>query len=181
MSFKLSIITVNLNNVSGLRKTIESVVNQKYTDYEYIIIDGFSTDGSVEVIKEFTDKITYWISETDKGIYNAMNKGIKRATGDYCLFLNSGDFFANSRILEKCFEHQFSEDIVYGNMILEESGILMTWKIPPKLTFNDFYISSIAHPCSFIKRSLFEKTGNYNEKYKIVSDWEFFLKAIFIH
>ena len=88
---KLSVITINFNNRDGLRKTIESVVNQTYNDFEYIIIDGGSTDGSVDVIKEYADRIDYWVSEPDKGIYNAMNKGIDVAKGEYCIFMNSGD------------------------------------------------------------------------------------------
>ncbi len=88
---KLSIITINKNNAYGLRKTIQSVINQTYSNIEYIIIDGASTDGSIDVIKKFEDKIDWWASEPDTGIYNAMNKGIKIATGDYCQFLNSGD------------------------------------------------------------------------------------------
>jgi glycosyltransferase involved in cell wall biosynthesis len=88
---KLSVITINYNNAIGLRKTIESVVNQTFRDYEYIIIDGGSTDGSVDVIKEYADKIDYWVSEPDKGIYNAMNKGVAAAHGEYTNFLNSGD------------------------------------------------------------------------------------------
>ncbi|MDR2910496.1 MAG: glycosyltransferase [Bacteroidales bacterium] len=93
---KLSIITINLNNVAGLQKTIESVVKQTFTDYEYIVIDGGSTDGSADIIKQHANKITYWVSEPDKGIYNAMNKGIRVAKGEYCLFLNSGDWLINS-------------------------------------------------------------------------------------
>ena len=90
---KFSIITINYNNVEGLRNTIKSVVNQTYTDYEFIIIDGGSTDGSVEVIKEYANIITYWVSEPDKGIYNAMNKGIEVANGEYLNFMNSIFFF----------------------------------------------------------------------------------------
>ena len=86
---KLSIITINLNNAAGLRKTIQSVVNQTYIDFEYIIIDGFSSDGSIEVIKEYADRINYWVSEPDRGIYNAMNKGILKTSGEYIHFLNS--------------------------------------------------------------------------------------------
>ena len=82
---KLSVITINYNNRDGLKKTIESVVNQTYKDFEYIIIDGGSTDGSVEVLKEYSDKIDYWVSEPDKGIYNAMNKGIDIAKGEYVM------------------------------------------------------------------------------------------------
>ena len=90
---KISIITINYNNCEGLRRTIESVVNQTCRDFEYIIIDGGSTDGSVDVIKRYADNIDYWVSEPDKGIYNAMNKGIRMATGDYVQILNSGDMF----------------------------------------------------------------------------------------
>ena len=87
---KYSIITVNYNNKEGLRNTIESVIHQTYRDFEFIVIDGGSTDGSAEVLKEYDSQITYWVSEKDKGIYNAMNKGIAKATGDYLNFMNSG-------------------------------------------------------------------------------------------
>ena len=90
---KLSIITVNRNNKDGLEKTIRSVIRQTSHDYEYIIIDGASTDGSPEIIRNYEENITYWISEPDTGIYNAMNKGIRKAQGDYCLFLNSYSSF----------------------------------------------------------------------------------------
>ena len=98
---KLSIITINLNNAQGLEKTIKSVVSQTYSDYEYIIIDGASTDGSVDVIQEYRNKITYWVSEPDTGIYNAMNKGILKATGEYCQFLNSGDILVDNNVTER--------------------------------------------------------------------------------
>lgn len=98
---QLSIITINRNNAAGLRRTIESVVSQTaFNQIEYIVIDGASTDGSKEVIMEFADKLTYWISEPDTGIYNAMNKGIKVATGEYCQFLNSGDWLAENKVIE---------------------------------------------------------------------------------
>ncbi len=90
---KLSIITVNLNNKDGLQKTIDSVISQTFKDFEWIVIDGGSTDGSKELIEKYSDYISYWVSEPDKGIYNAMNKGIKVAKGDYLEFLNSGDIF----------------------------------------------------------------------------------------
>ena len=97
---KLSIITVNLNKAKGLQKTIESVIFQTFTDYEYIIIDGGSTDGSKQIIEQYADKITYWVSEPDSGIYNGMNKGIKVAKGEYCLFLNSEDYLLSNEILQ---------------------------------------------------------------------------------
>ena len=98
---KISIITVNYNDREGLKKTIESVINQTWQDFEFIIIDGGSTDGSREVIEQYKDKIDYWISEPDKGIYNAMNKGIKAASGEFLLFLNSGDRLIDKNITEK--------------------------------------------------------------------------------
>ena len=115
MKPNLSIITINRNNAAGLRKTIESVVSQTYTDFDYIIIDGASTDESVDVIKEYADRITYWVSEPDTGIYNAMNKGILKANGEYCLFLNSGDWLYDNDVLNDVFSISPTEDIVYGN------------------------------------------------------------------
>ena len=111
---KLSIITINRNNAQGLRKTIESVISQTFTDFEYLIIDGASTDGSTDVIKQYEDKITYWISEPDKGIYNAMNKGILKAVGAYCLFLNSGDALSKDSILSDVFNKEYNSDILCG-------------------------------------------------------------------
>ena len=93
---KLSVITINLNDAEGLQKTLRSVwERQSFTDFEHIVIDGASTDGSVEVIKKYADKLAYWVSEPDKGIYSAMNKGIVRARGEYLLFINSGDWLAD--------------------------------------------------------------------------------------
>ena len=179
---RLSIITINYNNLSGLKKTVESVLSQSYSNFEYIVIDGNSTDGSKEYIQSLDGKFAYWISENDTGVYNAMNKGILKAKGEYCLFLNSGDYLVNQEILKKVFAVNYAEDIVYGDMLLEEGNnkrILSTQ--PSTLTFEHFLSSSLWHPVSFIKTVLFEKYGFYNEAFKIVSDYEFFLKTIIIH
>jgi glycosyltransferase involved in cell wall biosynthesis len=178
---KLSVITINLNNKPGLEKTIKSVSDQTFTDFEYLIIDGASSDGSVDVIKNNNNKIDFWISESDTGIYNAMNKGIRNSTGIYCLFLNSGDILANPGILEKCFNEDFSDDIIYCNLICDNGNELTYKKLSSELTFWDFFIDSIGHQSSFIKRELFSRIGFYNENFMIVSDWEFFLKAIFVN
>ena len=114
---KLSIITVNLNNAGGLQKTIESVVTQTWLDFELIIVDGDSTDGSVEVIQQFNDSAIpqfHWVSEPDSGVYQAMNKGIRMAQGEYLLFLNSGDFLVDSNVLSQVFKFGFSADILFG-------------------------------------------------------------------
>ncbi|MDR0864809.1 MAG: glycosyltransferase [Candidatus Symbiothrix sp.] len=171
---KLSIITINLNNQDGLRKTIESVVSQSFTDFEYIVIDGGSTDGSIEIIKQYQEKITYWVSEPDKGIYNAMNKGILQAKGEYCLFLNSGDYLYNSKVLQLFFDNEVKEDIVYGK-------IANHIDYPSKLRFSFMLAWSLPHPAGFIKRDLFGKIGLYEESNKIISDWAFFMLAIYVY
>ena len=113
----ISIITINLNNKDGLKRTIESVINQTRFDIiEYIIIDGGSTDGSVDLIKQYQDKISYWVSEKDTGIYNAMNKGIDVSTGEYSLYLNIGDYFNSYDIIEKVYD-ELDKDIVYVNTV----------------------------------------------------------------
>lgn len=182
MNPKLSIITINFNDASGLQKTIESVVNQSFNSYEYIVIDGGSNDGSLDVIKKHADKIAYWVSEKDKGIYNAMNKGIKQAKGEYCLFLNSGDFLCNKKVIESVFNGKCTEDIIYGNMIIDWSnGKKTKGKMPDIITPLQMYTDTLWHPVSFIKRALFDKYGYYNENYKIVSDYDFFFKTIIAH
>ncbi len=169
-----------MNNAEGLEKTIQSVVNQTFTDYEYLVIDGGSTDGSVDIIKKYVGKITYWVSEPDKGIYNAMNKGIKKAKGEYCLFLNSGDWLVNNKVLDKVFSLGFDEDIVYGNYLFKTNDKTTLKKPPDNITFDFLLDSSLPHTSSFIKKNLFTKFGYYNTNNKIISDWEFFLYTIII-
>ena len=180
---KLSIITINRNNAEGLRKTIESVVSQTFTDFEYIIIDGASTDGSVEVIKEYSDKITYWVSEPDSGIYNAMNKGILKAHGEYLLFLNSGDWLVDEEVLRDISNVKLTDDIVSGNLILWDNGNQQLREAikTEDLGFEHLYNNRMPHPSTFIKKSLFDTYGMYNEEFKIVSDWEFFLKCLIVN
>ena len=180
---KLSIITINRNNAAGLRKTIESVVSQTYTDFEYIIIDGASTDGSVAVIKEYADKITHWISEPDKGIYNAMNKGILKAQGEYLLFLNSGDWLVDEDVVKDVNKIDLSDDIISGNLILWDNGNqeLREAIKTEELGFEHLYNNRIPHPSTFIRKSLFDKYGFYNEDFKIVSDWGFFMKCLIVN
>ncbi len=180
-STRLSIITINFNNKNGLQKTIESVVNQTYANYEYIIIDGGSTDGSKEIIEKYSDKLTFWVSEKDNGVYHAMNKGIKRAKGQYCFFLNSGDWLASEDIFEKVTTLNMDRDIVYGNLLKVYTGakvVIDKGMQRSKLTLYDIAFGTIHHQTAFITRVLFEKYGLYNETYKIVSDWAFFVKTI---
>jgi glycosyltransferase involved in cell wall biosynthesis len=175
---RLSIITINLNNASGLHKTIESVINQVFSDYEYIIIDGGSNDGSVEVIQKYADKITYWVSESDNGIYDAMNKGINKCNGEYILFLNSGDNLYSSFILNQVFDLDFSHDLLYGNYFI----YAQSYKLPSVIKFSDYwYKSLLCHQSTFIKKELFVKYGLYNSSFKVAADWEFFVKCLFLY
>ncbi len=176
---KLSIITVNLNNASGLRKTIESVVIQTFQDYEYLIVDGGSTDGSMEVIKEFSGKIAYWVSEPDKGIYNAMNKGILKAKGEYLQFLNSGDWLVDDKILSIVFKNSRTADIIYGHLnVVFDTGIKLHKSLnETNLSMVYFFNDTIAHPSAFISRRLFA-SGLYDESFTIAADKKFFIERI---
>lgn len=174
---KYSIITINYNNCEGLRKTIESIINQSCQDYEYIIIDGGSDDGSREVIKEFTDRISYWVSEQDKGIYNAMNKGILKATGDYLIFMNSGDRFYDHNVLENV-QPYLTADIVHGRLFYS-SGRERSVYLHGAPDMQHFLDNTLNHQSSFIARKLFIDTL-YDEQYKIVSDWKFFMEKLIL-
>lgn len=175
---KISIITINLDNKDGLKKTIESVINQTvYDKVEYIIIDGGSTDGSIDVIKENLDNFSFWVSEKDNGIYNAMNKGIKVSTGDYLLFLNSGDYLKENNVLEKALPY-LEYDVVYGNewKVNERYKGPYEAKYPDKLDEGFFRRTSLPHQSTFIRAELF-KENPYSETFKIISDWKFFIEA----
>lgn len=176
---KLSIVTINFNNAEGLQKTFESIICQTFNDFELIVIDGGSTDKSIEIIKVFKNNITFWKSEADSGIYEAMNKGIQEAGGEYCFFLNSGDYLVNNNVLHEVFKNKLYGDIVFGNLLVCLNGKVVGKSIGKEcLTFLDVYSSTIKHQASFIKRQLFVKSGLFNEDLKIIADWEFFLRTV---
>ena len=201
---KLSIITINYNNAGGLRKTLASVASQTFRDFEHIIVDGGSTDGSVDVIREYESSIASrlsplasnlkWISEKDKGIYDAQNKGIRLAHGEYCYFLNAGDTFCANDVLEKVFSpnnliassphHRITApDIIYGNEVIVDGagqrvGIARGVENP---SFVDLYNSCMKHQASFIRRELFDKYGMYDAAMRICSDFDWFFRVIAFH
>lgn len=183
---QLTIITINCNNANDLNLTLNSVLSQIVTDFEYVVIDGASTDESCTLLNTFKLSNSHFfkfISEPDSGIYNAMNKGIRMATGDYLLFLNSGDRLASVDVIERVLPYLNNEnDIVSGELELVKSGEVVTKLFPP-LTINLNYCinAGLTHPNTFIKRDLFDRYGYYNEHNKIVSDWEFFLIACGLH
>ena len=179
---KLSIITVCLDEATTIEHTLKSVANQKFTDFEFIVIDGGSTDGTLDIINNYHDQIDVLISEQDTGIYNAMNKGIKAAKGEYVSFLNAGDYYCNSLVLVNAFQSTDGEDIIYGDIVAELSnGTHIRKEIPGKLGKLYMTFDTIPHPGTLIKKNLFEDLGLYNENFRIASDYEFFLKAIFSH
>lgn len=177
---KYSIITINFNNKEGLRKTIESVIHQTFDDFEYIIIDGGSTDGSMEVIEEYAKCITYWVSEKDRGIYHAMNKGVSQAHGDYCIFMNSGDFFHDNRVLEIIEALNIQEDILVGKVYIDGNNTIISPPPPNgELTFYHLFSGAIPHQGSFIRTELLHKYP-YDETLRISSDWKFFVQTLIL-
>lgn len=162
---------------------MRSVVSQSFDDYEYIVIDGGSTDGSCEVVRKYADRLTCWTSEKDTGIYNAMNKGIMMAKGDYLLFLHSGDCLINHEILGKIMLANHAEDILFGDIeyVDPDSGARKITQLPDQIDLYYLYRFSLWHQSSFINRELFKSVGLYNEGNKYVSDWEFFFNSILFH
>ncbi len=180
---RVTIITVNFNNRAGLEHTIKSVVQQGFSDLEYIVIDGASTDGSVDVIRQYADKISFWKSEPDRGIYDAMNKGIRRATGEYVLFLNSGDYFTNSNILRRVFATDYNRtDLIVGQQKYIDRASGRKGKSPSlhvdEMNIQFFLSSTLPHQATFIRRDLFDSCGMYDETYRVSADWVFWVKAV---
>lgn len=177
----VSIITINLDNESGLRRTFESVFNQTYDDFEYIVIDGGSIDGSADLIDQYAEHITYAVSESDEGLYDAMNKGILVARGEYLLFLNSGDELYDQNVLFNVFSQTYTESFLFGDMVLVHKGGRRTLDKGPKTSdvgLLDMYLGTLNHPSTFIGREVFQKYGAYDTSISIVSDWKLFFVAI---
>lgn len=176
---KYSVITVNFNNCEGLKKTIESVINQSCKDFEYIVIDGGSTDGSREVIEQYANHISYWVSEPDKGIYNAMNKGIAKATGDYLNFMNSGDCFYDRQVLEHLMANDLSADIIVGRdyHFDERTQQGFATILPSRISMLTFIHDTLPHQSTFFRRGLFDNSP-YDESLKLVADVKFYIQKI---
>jgi glycosyltransferase involved in cell wall biosynthesis len=178
----LSIITVNRNNDKGLERTCQSVICQTYEDFEWLVIDGASNDNSVDVIKKYSHKMAYWVSEPDEGIYNAMNKGIRKAKGDYCLFLNSGDWLISFDSLKRAYsiiDNLEKAEIFYGNCLFSDFTF---WEMFHEIYIDHLYLQAApSHQNTFIKRSLFYDHGFYDENYPTVSDTIFFVKEYWLY
>ena len=185
---RLSIVTINWNNATGLEKTMQSVATQSFKEFEYIIVDGASTDGSIEVVKLYESQFAHlkWVSESDSGIYNAMNKGIRMASGDYIQILNSGDCLAKEDVIGRmlsALENEGAPSILYGNMEkCFPDGYRMVDKsfAGQEITMLGMYKGTLNHDPAYIRRDLFDKYGFYDESLKIVSDWKWYLQAIIL-
>jgi len=174
----VTIVTVVLNNKEGLEKTIKSVINQTYPNVEHIVIDGGSTDGTLDIIKKYENCIDYWVSEKDKGIYDAMNKGIDVASGKWINFMNAGDKFHNDSVLMKI-NLSDSYDLIYGKVILISNDAYNGKVIGRKVKKDDFFFKMpICHQAIFHKKDAFEKIGKYNTSYKISADHEWILRLL---
>lgn len=171
-----SIITINYNNCEGLRRTIKSVFSQTCRDFEYLIVDGGSTDGSMQVIEQHRDSLSFWCSESDRGIYNAMNKGVVHANGEYVCFLNSGDEFFSPDVLESLQRFGLDGDIIIGKVFCGGKKYLNSYDLSD---FVQLCGDGICHQGTFTKKQLL--SGNpFDEELRIVSDWKFWLQTIIL-
>lgn len=171
MPLTLSIITINLNNLNGLIKTIESVQGQSYSDYEHIVVDGLSDDGSVEFLRNHSDYFSYFVSEEDNGIYDAMNKGVIQAKGKWIYFLNAGDIFHDKEVLANIFKRKKinKKDVIYGSTVKIEDN--KQNHIKPSELSSFFYKLPFSHQAVFVKTELL-KQSPFDTKYRIASDYD---------
>ena len=171
---KLSIITI-CKNEPNLRRTLDSINNQTFKDFEWIVVDGKSDSKIIKIFDEYRDRINFFTSEVDRGIYNAYNKAIKKARGEYVCFMNAGDVFYNDMVLENVFGRKQTADILYGNTNIIKGKKSYIEEAPDTIDKYFFMYGTINHQSCFIKTSLFKKYGLYNESYKIASDFEKFI------
>jgi glycosyltransferase involved in cell wall biosynthesis len=173
---KISVITVSLQSIETIEATINSVLNQTYDNLEYLVIDGGSTDGTVELLKKYSSgRRVKFISEADNGIYDAMNKGIKIANGEWIYFIGSDDTMFSVDVIERIFSQDYGiAEIIYGNVQLLHSGLIYDGP------FDHEKISqtNICHQGMFIKKKLYEKLGGFNTNYPVAADYEFNLKCM---
>jgi glycosyltransferase involved in cell wall biosynthesis len=175
---EVSIVTVSFNVVNTIENTILSVINQTYPNIEYIIIDGGSTDGTVDIIKKYDDKISYWISEPDNGIYDAMNKGIDNATGEWINFMNTGDCFVNNEVLSKIFTNEYTKNIgvIFGDSLNVLEGEKYYYISKPFYKAKQYCPEKgICHQSIFVKTPLAKKY-KFDLRYKISADYDMVYK-----
>lgn len=174
---KVSIITIAYNNLDGLKDTYQSIRKQTFSDYEWIVVDGGSTDGTKEFLQEHNSEIAWWCCEPDKGVYNAQNKGTEHARGEYCIYMNSGDFFYDDDVLKKIFEKNIDADIIYGNWLLVfEDGTTRLGPAPEMPDMAYFFNENICHQSMLIKTGIILNRP-YDESFEIYGDWDEWISA----
>jgi glycosyltransferase involved in cell wall biosynthesis len=170
----VSIITICLNIVDTIERTLSSIFQQTYKDYELIVIDGGSTDGTLEIIRKYNNLISVFVSEPDKGIYNAMNKGLSHANGEFVFFLNGGDTFFSCQVLGDVFLRKPDFDILYGDIALIYGNQIEIYTTPSKVNRIQLFKRTLPHQCVFYSKRMFNKRI-YNENYQISADYEHLL------
>lgn len=183
---RVSIITVVRNRVDSIQSTIQSVLSQDYTNIEYLVIDGDSSDGTIDVIKEFSNKIDFFLSENDNSIYEALNKGIKHAKGDIIGILHADDIFSSNNVISNLvdsFNSDASTSLIYGDADYVNSNNKIVRHYSSKFfrPFMFYFGFQPAHTASFFKKSCFETVGNYREDLKIAADFELLLRVMSIN
>lgn len=176
---KVSVITISYNDYKGLQSTITSVISQTYfKNIEYIVIDGGSTDGSKELIESLKEKFKYSCSEKDGGIYQAMNKGLSHATGDYVIFANAGDRLYDNKVIENFLSTERVKDMYVGNtLIVYQNGKTQLWESPQEASMRILYDGALSHQATFFKTSVLKKYG-FDETLRIVSDWKVYIQLL---
>ena len=176
---KLSIITITYNDLEGLERTYRSIRRQTFRDYEWIVVDGGSTDGTKEFLEEHNDELAWWCSEKDKGVYNAQNKGTQHARGEYSIYMNSGDSFYADDVLEKVFEKETEgADVIYGNwMLVFENGKTRLGRAPEAADLAYFFEDNMCHQ-SMLIRTEAVRSRPYDETFRIYADWEEWLALL---
>lgn len=185
---KISIITVVYNNEKTIKEAIESVFSQTYSEIEYVIIDGNSIDNTVKVINKYNDQLSYFISEKDNGIYDAMNKGIKASTGDVIGILNSDDLYQDSTVIQTVMNHfnqDLNLDIVFGDLVYVKNDnvdkVIRYWKSRPYFR-KYFEMGNVPpHPSLFVKKNVYTEAGLFSLDYKLAADYEFMLRIFKKH
>ena len=175
--YKVSIITVSFNSEKTIEQTIKSVINQTYKNIEYIIIDGGSTDGTIEIIKKYQDNISYWVSEPDEGIYDAMNKGLAKAKGDIIGIINSDDWY-DENVFGNVVEHFLNSDcdVVHGDIIRVYDDIDLFIRSKPLDIENIWHKTVFYHPTMFVKKDIYDKLGFFRKEFILAADYEFMLR-----